>query len=106
MRPLQEPLAGGTVLKIDRAEPSYQTNLRHLPKRGQVTDMDLYALVAIVLKRLNQDISLYTMLQIFSIMPFEKISLQQELTISQKIIAQYGKRYTIESIRVLTGHYK
>jgi len=46
--------------------------------------ISVYVLVAIVRKRLNLDISLYTMLQIFSVMPFEKISLQQALTISQR----------------------
>jgi len=46
--------------------------------------VSVYALVAIVRKRLNLDISLYTMLQIFSVMPFEKISLQQQLTINQR----------------------
>ena len=46
--------------------------------------VSVYVLVAIVRKRLNLDISLYTMLQIFSVMPFEKISLQQALTINQR----------------------
>jgi len=45
--------------------------------------VSVYVLVAIVRKRLNLEISLYTMLQIFSVMPFEKISLQQALTINQ-----------------------
>lgn len=45
--------------------------------------VSVYVLVAVVRKRLNLEISLYTMLQIFSVMPFEKIPLQQALTISQ-----------------------
>jgi len=50
--------------------------------------VSVYVLVAIVRKRLNLDISLYTMLQIFSVMPFEKISLQQALTINQRSAEQ------------------
>ena len=50
--------------------------------------VSVYVLVAIVRKRLNLDISLYTMLQIFSVMPFEKISLQQALTINQRSLEQ------------------
>ncbi len=46
--------------------------------------VSVYVLVAIVRKRLDLEVSLYTMLQIFSVMPFEKISLQQALTTSQK----------------------
>jgi hypothetical protein len=45
---------------------------------------DVNVLVAIVRKRLELEISLYTMLQIFSVMPFEKITLQQALTINQR----------------------
>ena len=52
--------------------------------------VSVYVLVAIVRKRLNLDILLYTMLQIFSVMPFEKISLQQALTINQKSPEQMG----------------
>jgi len=50
--------------------------------------VSVYVLVAIVRKRLNLDISLYTMLQIFSVMPFEKMSLQQALTIKQRSAEQ------------------
>ena len=46
--------------------------------------VSVYVLGAIVRKCLNLDISLYTMLQISSVMPFEKISLQQALTINQR----------------------
>ena len=46
--------------------------------------VSVYVLVAIVRKRLDLEISLYTMLQIFSVMPFEKITLQQALTINQR----------------------
>jgi len=50
--------------------------------------VSVYVLVAIVRKRLNLDIPLYTMLQIFSVMPFEKMSLQQALTINQRSAEQ------------------
>ncbi len=46
--------------------------------------VSVYVLVAIVRKRLDLEVSLYTMLQIFSVMPFEKITLQQALTINQR----------------------
>jgi hypothetical protein len=46
--------------------------------------VSVYVLVAIVRKRLELEVSLYTMLQIFSVMPFEKITLQQALTINQR----------------------
>ena len=39
-------------------------------------------------KRLDLEISLYTMLQIFSVLPFEKITLKQALTINQKDVEQ------------------
>ena len=50
--------------------------------------VSVYVLVAIVRKRLDLEISLYTMLQIFSVMPFEKITLQQALTINQRSCEQ------------------
>jgi hypothetical protein len=52
--------------------------------------ISVYVLVAIVRKRLDLEISLYTMLQIFSVMPFEKITLQQALTINQRSSEQMG----------------
>ena len=39
--------------------------------------VSVYVLVAIVKKRLNLDASLYTLLQIFSLTLFEKMSIQQ-----------------------------
>ena len=39
--------------------------------------VSVYVLVAIVRKRLNLDVSLYTLLQIFSLTLFEKMPLQQ-----------------------------
>ncbi len=71
LRPLQESLAGGIVFQVDQTASSHQTVLRHV-------------LVATVRKRLDLEVSLYTMLQIFSVMPFEKITLQQALTINQR----------------------
>jgi len=42
--------------------------------------VSVYVLVAIVKKRLNVDVSLYRLLQILSVTPFEKMPLQQALT--------------------------
>jgi uncharacterized protein DUF4372/DDE family transposase len=44
--------------------------------------VSVYVLVAIVKKRLNLDASLYRLLQILSVTPFEKMPLQQALTIN------------------------
>ena len=52
--------------------------------------ISVYVLIAIIRKRLDLETPLYTMLQIFSIMPFEKISLQQALTINQKNSEQWN----------------
>jgi hypothetical protein len=41
--------------------------------------VSVYVLVDIVKKRLNLDVSLYTLLQIFSLTLFEKIPIQQAL---------------------------
>ena len=49
-----------------------------LPRRPQIwIAVSVYVLVAIVKKRLNLDVSLYTVLQIFSVTLFEKMPLQQ-----------------------------
>ena len=45
--------------------------------------VSVYVLVAIVKKRLDLDVSLYTLLQIFSVTLFEKIHLKQILTIEE-----------------------
>lgn len=42
--------------------------------------VSVYVLIAIIKKQLNLDLSLYTILQIFSVMPFEKINILQALT--------------------------
>ncbi len=41
------------------------------------TAVSVYVLVAIVKKRLNLDVSLYTLLQVFSVTLFEKIPLNK-----------------------------
>ncbi|MBF0417917.1 MAG: IS4 family transposase [Magnetococcales bacterium] len=41
--------------------------------------ISVYVLVAIIKKRLQLDVSLYTLLQIFSVIPFEKISINQSV---------------------------
>ena len=45
--------------------------------------VSVYVLVAIVKKRLALEASLYTLLQIFTIAPFEKIPIYQALTLDQ-----------------------
>jgi hypothetical protein len=65
---------------LDQAASSDQTILRYLGKRGQDTNLDrmsVYVLVAIVRKKLNLDVSLYTLLQVLSLTLFEKTPLQQ-----------------------------
>ena len=44
--------------------------------------VSIYVLVAIIRKRLGIDAQLYTMLQILSVMPFEKIQQKQAFTFS------------------------
>lgn len=50
--------------------------------------VSVYVLVAIVKKRLNLDASLYTLLQILSVMSFEKIPLQQAFPSGENISPQ------------------
>ena len=45
--------------------------------------VSVYVLVAIIKKQLNLNASLYTVLQILSVTLFEKIPIQQALTINQ-----------------------
>ena len=45
--------------------------------------VSVYALVAIIKKQLNLNASFYTVLQILSVTLFEKIPIQQALTINQ-----------------------
>ncbi len=52
--------------------------------------VSLYVLIAIVRKRLTLEIPLYTMLQICSVIPFEKINLQQALTMNETLSKQLG----------------
>jgi transposase len=47
--------------------------------------VSVYVLVAIIKKRLNLDASLYTLLQILSVMPFEKMPLQQAFPADENI---------------------
>ena len=44
--------------------------------------VSVYVLVAILRKRLGIDTSLYTMLQILSVMPFEQVPLYEALTMT------------------------
>jgi hypothetical protein len=47
--------------------------------------VSVYVLIAIVKKRLNLDASLYELLQVLSVIPFEKITLQQAFTSNDHI---------------------
>ena len=83
LRALQKPLAGGTLLQVDQAASSDQVVLRHVRERGEDADLDcslgLEVIVAIVKKRLDLDVSLYTLLQILSVTLFEKMPIHQAL---------------------------
>jgi len=54
--------------------------------------VSVYVLIAIVKKRLDLDTPLYTMLQILSVMPFDKIELKQAVTLSQYKPVDQGSR--------------
>ena len=54
--------------------------------------VSVYVLVAIVKKRLNLDASLYTLLQIFSLTLFEKMSIQQAFAGSDYTSEQSANR--------------
>jgi len=76
-------LAGWAVIPLANDEVSSPTEGR--PDSGRertdVTDAQVYVLVAIVKKRLFlSDVSLYTILQILSITLFEKVPLLQAFT--------------------------
>ena len=61
-------------------------------------------LVAIVKKRLNVEASLYTLLQILSVTLFEKISLQQALTVNQYKTNDTDSDNQLDLFEFLTGH--
>ena len=71
---------------MDQTAFAHQAVLRHVGKRGEDPNVDRrsdYVLVAIVRKRLALDASLYTLLQIFSIALFEKMSINQALDFNE-----------------------
>ena len=76
------PLAGRTVLQMDKTASSYQAILRHLRERSKNTDMGCHLCIRTGRhreKRLKIEASLYTILQILSLTLFEKILLDQLL---------------------------
>jgi hypothetical protein len=66
--------------------------------------VSVYVLVAIVKKRLNLKASLYTLLPILSVALFEKISLQQVLTISKDDTDATESNNQLDLFKLLTGH--
>ena len=80
MRTLQEPLADRTVLQMDQTTSSHKAFLWRLENavKSQIwIAVSVYVLIAIIKKKLNLDVSLYTLLQILSVTIFEKMPLQQ-----------------------------
>ena len=68
---------------MDKAAPENKGVLRHLEDavKTQVwIAISVYVLVAIIKKRLNLDLSLYTILQILSVTTFEQVPIIQVLT--------------------------
>jgi hypothetical protein len=66
--------------------------------------ISVYALVAIVKKRLNLDASLYTLLQILSVTLFEKIPIQQALMASGYKTVDPAADNQLDLFALLTGH--
>jgi hypothetical protein len=66
--------------------------------------VSVYVLVAIVKKRFHLEASLYTLLQILSVSLFEKISLQQALTVNQYKTADINSDNQLDLFEFLTGH--
>ena len=61
---------------MDQTAPADQTVLWDLRERGELTQIwiavSVYVLAAIVRKRLKLDVSLYTLMQVFSVTVFRK----------------------------------
>ena len=112
LHPLQESLAGGTVFQVDQATPAHQTVLRHLPERGQVTNLDRCLGLRPGCHRpqasRSANASLYTMLQIsLRHASSRKLRIQQALDgvePTRALNRWIADNQPIESIRVLTGH--
>jgi hypothetical protein len=70
------PLASGIIFQVDQAAPANQGVLwdqRHAVKTQIWIAVSVYVLVAIIRKRLGLEMSLYQILQIFSITLLEKM---------------------------------
>ena len=64
---------------MDQAAPADQGVLRDLGKRRKTQiwiAVSVYVLVAIVRKRLKLEVSLYTLMQVFSVTVFEQASIE------------------------------
>src|SRR5687767_971648 len=73
-------LAGRTVLSLDQATSAHQELLwdqRHAVRTQLWVAVSVYALVAILKKRLGSDATLYEILQILSVSVFEKTPIEQ-----------------------------
>jgi hypothetical protein len=80
---LQEPLAGGALFQVDQAASPHQDFPRDFRKRVKTQiwiAISVYVLVAIIKKRLHLTASLHTLLQILSVILFEKLDLAEALT--------------------------
>jgi len=69
---------------MDQAAPSHQAVFWHIRECREVTNLDRgvrLRVVAIVKKRMDSEASLYTLLQIFSLTLFEKMPLEQAVTV-------------------------
>jgi hypothetical protein len=65
--------------------------------------VSVYVLVAIVNKKLNLEASLYTLLQILSVTLFEKIPLQQALTVGGYKTSDTESGNQLDLFTLLTG---
>ena len=66
--------------------------------------MSVYVLVAIIRKKLELNTQLYRMLQVLSVMPFEKIPLKQALGSIQLRNQNPGHHNQLNLFNNLTGH--
>lgn len=68
------------------------------------TAVSVYVLVAIIKKRLDLDVSLYTLLQVFSVTLFEKIPLNKDFFDTKHNLEDDMLFNPTEFIQQLTGH--
>ena len=68
------------------------------------TAISVYVLVAIIKKRLDLNVSVYTLLQVFSVTLFEKIPLNKDFFDTKRILEDDMLSNPTEFIQQLTGH--